>query len=132
MEHAIAYASQKLNKYQASYSANHLEALGVIWAVNKFRHYLWGRHFTLRTDHSALVSVLKSTKPLVGMIARWATFLQEYKFTAEHRKGKENPADALSRIVAAVEEPITDISLICQYIETDTLPQGAVDRRRIK
>ena len=80
LEHVIAYASQTLNQAQASYSATHLEALAVIWAVNKFRHYLYGREFKLRTDHSALVSILKSTKPLTGILARWAAFLQEYKF----------------------------------------------------
>ena len=131
-EHAIAYASKSLQPSQASYAATHLEALAVIWAVNKFRHYVYGREFTLRTDHSALVSVLHTTKPLTGMLARWAAFLQEYQFKAEHRAGKENPTDVLSRIVSAVEETVGDIVAVRAYLEKDQLPEDAQGRRRIK
>jgi len=132
IELVIAYTSQTLNQAQASYSATHLEALPIIWAVNKFRHYLYGREFKLRTDHSALVSILKSIKPLTGMLARWAAFLQEYKFQPEHWKGKDNPADPLSRLVDAVEEPVQDHILIRKYLETDELPSNPAVRKRIQ
>src|SRR3954466_2721301 len=131
-EHIIHYASHALNPAQASYAPTHLEALAVVWAVNKFRSYLWGRKFTLRTDHSALVSVLKGTKPLTGMLARWAAFLQEYQYNAKHVQGKHNPADAPSRLVSAIEESPTDIPFLRKYLETNELPDDAVDRRRIK
>src|SRR4029078_5054231 len=93
-EHIIHYASHTLKSSQASYAPTQLEALAVIWAINKFCYYVWGREFTLHTDHSALVSVLQGTKQLTGMLARWAAFLQEYRYKPEHVKGKYNLADA--------------------------------------
>src|SRR6185295_18678076 len=131
-EHIIHYASHTLKSSQASYAPTHLEALAVIWAINKFRNYVWGREFTLRTDHSALVSVLQGTKQLTGMLARWAAFLQEYRYKAEHVKGKHNPADAPSRLVNAIEEAPNNLPLLRKYLETEELPNDAIGRRRIK
>jgi hypothetical protein len=97
-ETVIAYASRSVNGPETRYSATHLEALGVVWAVNHFRHYLSGRHFKLRTDHSALVYIFKpaATTP---KILRWSATLMEYDFEMQYRRGSENPADALSRLI---------------------------------
>lgn len=35
----------------------------VCWAVHKYRHYLAGRHFILRTDNAAVSFVINNTKP---------------------------------------------------------------------
>ena len=66
------------------------------------------------------------------MLARWAAYLQEYQYTAEHVQGKYNPADAPSRVVSAAEEAPNDLTLIREYLTTNQLPTGAIDRRRIK
>ena len=41
------------------------EALGLVWACERFEFCLLGRRFELETDHTALMSVLKpNSKPL--------------------------------------------------------------------
>ena len=54
----IAYASRFLNKNEQRYSINELELLAVVWSLEHFKYYLYGSHFTLQTDHQALLSAL--------------------------------------------------------------------------
>ena len=50
----VAFDSRKLSDTKARYSAYERELLGVVYAIGKWRHYVEGRHFTVRTDHSSL------------------------------------------------------------------------------
>ena len=63
-----------------------------------FRHYLLGRKFLLRTDHSSLVWLLRF-RHIEGQLARWLEELSQYDVQIEHRSGKKHSnADGLSRI----------------------------------
>ncbi|KAL1123671.1 hypothetical protein AAG570_001444 [Ranatra chinensis] len=53
----VAFASRKLTSAESRYSAIERELLGVVWAVEYFRPYLWGRQFLIKTDHKPLVWV---------------------------------------------------------------------------
>lgn len=96
-ERVISYNSRTLRPAEVNYATVHLEALAIVWAVEKYRHYLMGRHFKLRTDNAALVFVMNPTKPSPKM-ARWAACLMEYDFEIVHLIGTNNPADSLSRL----------------------------------
>ncbi len=96
-ERVLAYASKTLTTSQRSYCATYRELLAVVEMTKHFRHYLWGRQFTLRTDHASLVW-LKNYKDADGMLARWLAKLEEYNFITVHRAGKAHGnADGLSR-----------------------------------
>ena len=56
----VAFASRFLNNNEERYSINALELLGVVWAIDYFKYYLFGKNFTVLTDHRALLSVLKT------------------------------------------------------------------------
>ena len=54
-EKVIAYFSKTLNKSERNYSKTHRELLAIVESVKHFRHYLLGKTFLIRTDHSSLV-----------------------------------------------------------------------------
>ena len=95
----VYYASRKLSNVEKRYSQFEREALAVRWACQKFYLYLHGMEFELRTDHKPLVTVLgvKSTPPS-ARIERWLLYLQQFRYVVTHISGKENSADALSRL----------------------------------
>lgn len=98
-EHPILYDSRTLNVHEKNYETTKLEALAIIWALKKYRHYLYGRKFTIITDHNALTWLFNSNKSTLGYIVRWRMILQDYDYEIVHRKGKiHQSVDALSRI----------------------------------
>ena len=55
----IAFASRFLKSTEERYSVNELELLGIVWSIDYFKYYLYGKNFTVVTDHRALLSILK-------------------------------------------------------------------------
>lgn len=74
------------------------EMLAIHFAVKTFQPYVFGRHFTVRSDHRPLISLYKLKNP-TGKVARLKLDLEDCDFTIEHIPGRDNvAADALSRI----------------------------------
>jgi hypothetical protein len=103
VERPVAFASRVLSPTERNYSASEREALACIWASEKWHFYLYGRKFTLQTDHQALQTLLLAPgtghKPL--RLHRWADRLSQYNFDVRYTSGpKIAVADCLSRMVS--------------------------------
>jgi hypothetical protein len=70
----VYYASRRLSKVEMNYSTTEREALGMIYSVTKFYHYLLGKRFTFHVDNSALVYMV-SKALLTGKLTRWTLLL---------------------------------------------------------
>lgn len=106
-EYICVCISRSLNKHERQYVSYKGELLACVWACQILRKYLWGRAFTVITDHQPL-QWLMANKDLTGQYARWAMIMSDYEFTIVHRKGSEhNNADVLSRMPRADS---TDVS----------------------
>ena len=93
----IAYASRKLKPYERNYPTHDLKLAAVVFALKKWRHYLYGATFVIYTDHKSL-RYLFTQKELNLRQHRWMEFLEDYRCTIEYHPGKANVvADALSR-----------------------------------
>ena len=130
VERPICYASQCYNKHEKNYNVTRKELLAVVTFTKKFRQYLLGQPFLIRTDHAAL-QWLKRTPEPIGQQARWLETLEEFDYRIEHRAGhKHCNADGLSRrphpedtIVAAsvtslVTDGTTDQSAVTRHPES--------------
>lgn len=94
----IAYASRTLNQSETKYSTIEKELLAIVWACKHFRPYLFGRKFTICTDHRPLTWLFSLREPNSKLI-RWRLRLEEFDYKIIYKKGKLNSnADALSRI----------------------------------
>jgi hypothetical protein len=95
--HPIGYFSAKMTSCERNYTIMEKELLAIVKAVKFFRPELYGNEFLIFTDNSAVASILNIPMPQ-GRIARWILFLTEFKYSIQHRKGKDNiVADFLSR-----------------------------------
>ena len=67
---AIAYASRFLNSLEEKYSVNE----GVMWAIEHFKYYLYGKNITVITNHQALMSALNASERSMtsqSRLTRW-------------------------------------------------------------
>ncbi|XP_054279190.1 uncharacterized protein K02A2.6-like [Macrosteles quadrilineatus] len=102
-ERPIAFASRTLTKCEIKYSQIEKGALALVYAVKKFHKFLYGRKFTLVTDHRPLIFLLGPTKGIptlaAARIQRWALTLAAYQYDIRYQKGTDiSNADALSRL----------------------------------
>jgi transposase InsO family protein len=96
-EYVIAYASRGLTPAESRYAPTEGECLCLVWATKKFRPYLHGTKFLMRTDHAAL-KWLQSARFENSKLERWALRLQEFDFEVMYLPGAQNVvADHLSR-----------------------------------
>ena len=68
-EQPIAFASRRLASAIENYSQLNKEALAVVFAVKKFHQYLYGRNFSIFTDHKPLVSLLSEWRLIPMMVS---------------------------------------------------------------
>jgi hypothetical protein len=109
----IAYESHKLNKLERGKPSRHIELLGLVFLCRRWRPYLDGIPFTIRTDHESLrwLNVQKADGSLASAtFLRLQEELSRFDYTIEYIRGSDNiMADALSRPPVSVPEgPIID------------------------
>jgi hypothetical protein len=92
----IAYESKKFIPAEYNYDTGEQELLATVHALRAFRCYLDGTTFRLVTDHEPLI-YFQDKPRLSRKQARWYEFLQDFNYTWEHRPGRINVADPLSR-----------------------------------
>ena len=106
-ERPIAYASHTLSNSEKNYAQLEREALSLIYGVQKFHQYFYGRSFVLYTDHKPLTTILNPKKGIPPLSAarlkRWAVILSAYNYKIEYKSTQTHSnADGLSRLPLVV------------------------------
>ena len=97
----IAFASQTFNSHQQNYSQLDKEALAIIFGLERLGLYLYGRQFTIQSDHKPLQHILgpRSAVPTLAAqcLQRWAVILSAFRYELQYIPSERNTvADALS------------------------------------
>ena len=90
-ERPVAYASRTLTSAEKNYSQLEKEGLAIIFGAKKFHNYLFGRKFSIESDHQSLSYLFNETKGISqtasSRIQRWALTLSAYQYTIRHKPG---------------------------------------------
>ncbi len=98
-EYIIANASRKFNSTEAKWSIVEKEAHAIIFTTRKFRHYLFGKPFLLRTDDRINTYLQTKRSPKSRKLLNWALELSKFEYEIEHIPSKNNViSDCLSRL----------------------------------
>ena len=135
-EKPIGYVSRTLTSAERGYSQLEKEGLAVVFAVKRFHQYLYGRPFTIFTDHKPLLGLFGETKGISPMasarVQRWALTLSSYQYHIVYKAGSENAnADAFSRL--PLPESPSQANLLPETVFLlDRLSDSPVSAKQIK
>ena len=109
----IAFASKSLTETESRYTNIEREMLGIVFGLERFHQYVYGRHVDVHTDHKPLEAI--SGKHLINApprLARMLLRIRQYDATIKYVPGRDIPlADALSRVNPCNTGPIEGIDL---------------------
>ncbi|GJW26867.1 putative reverse transcriptase domain-containing protein [Tanacetum coccineum] len=110
----IAYASRQLKNHEKNYTTHDLELGAVMFALNIWRHYLYGTKSVIYTDHKSLQHIF-SQKELNMRQRRWIELFSDYACEICYHPGKENVvADALSRKERVKPKRVRAMNMVLQ------------------
>ena len=99
-EKPLAYFSHKLSPQAQGKLVYEKELMAMVLAIKKWRPYLLGQNFLVRTDQKSLKYLLEQ-RVVEGEHHKWLLKLLSYNFDIQYKPGKDNTAaDALSRLPA--------------------------------
>ena len=137
----IAFASRFLSETEKRYAINELELLAVVWGLEHFRLYIYGKPIKLLTDHQALEPLIKrnrSNKTYSARLTRWLDRLAHFDININHIAGKHLAlTDYLSRnpVMKADSEDLYDE----EYVINNIVPlywfvtkNGSINDQRTK
>ena len=138
-ERPVAFASRTLSKAERNYSQVEKEGLACIFGVKKFHSFLFGRKFTIITDHKPLLTLFSEVRPVPtqcsARIQRWSLTLSAYDYEICYRSSKAHSnADALSRLplpVASgeVNTPLpAETVLLMEHFESSPVTAKHIER----
>ena len=99
MQHykVISYASRQLKAHEKNYLIHDLELAAIIFALKIWKHYLYGVHVDVFTNHKSLQYIF-TQRDLYLCQRTWLEILKDYEISVLYHLGKVNVvANALSQ-----------------------------------
>ena len=120
----IAFASRSLTDLERKYTTTEKECLALIFGIQKFHIYLYGKAFEAYVDHKPLESLHNYNKKTNARIERWLMFLQSYDFKIIHLPGSQNIADCLSRLTATNSTNTMNSDEYVNFVISSSVPHS--------
>jgi hypothetical protein len=97
------YTSRLFNKVEQNYTTIEREALAMVYALHKFKHFLLGNKFVFYVDHMVMVYLVNKSHVLRRITRRLLLFL-EYELTIIYKPSKMHVVvDVLSILLDNLE-----------------------------
>lgn len=95
----VMFVSRKLKDPETRYSQIEREFLAILFALTRFKSFVFGGPVLLQTDNKPLIAFFnKSIDKLPVRVQKWMLCLQPYTIDIQHISGRENKiSDSLSR-----------------------------------
>ena len=122
----VMFVSWALTGAEKNYQNLERECLVMIWGMEKFHYFLYGKQFTLETNQKPLVSIYR--KCMVEISPRIQRLIMRsfpyQPFNIHYRKSKEIPlANTLSRVTPTpVEEDGIQLPIVAVNLITSNIP----------
>ena len=136
--HPIAFFSKKLSTQMCSASTYVGELFAIIEAVAKWRHYLLGRQFIIKTNHRSLKHLMDHVIQTPKQ-HHYLSKLLGFNYTIVYKPGRDNVvADALSRVVGEQfsdnPAPVTNQMLMSNglYFALSTISSILLEKLRLE
>ncbi|XP_062864462.1 uncharacterized protein K02A2.6-like [Trichomycterus rosablanca] len=134
-ERPVGFMSRTLTSAERRYSQLDKEGLAVIFGIQRFHKYLYGRVFTIYTDHQPLITLFSERKQVPQMVSprvqRWAVMLRAYEYKIYYKPGKQHAnADALSRLPVPGKDESPELAE--QVLMLDLLDTGPLTAEQLK
>ncbi|KAK3528991.1 hypothetical protein QTP70_014114 [Hemibagrus guttatus] len=134
-ERPIAFASRSLSKAEANYAQIEREALSIVFGVRKFYQYIFGRKFTLLTDHCPLTAIFGPHHGIPSLAAsrmqRWALLLSAHTYDIKYWKSElHGNADGLSRLPLTDRVKEAQVAEIFYFSQVERAPATAAQVRK--
>ena len=131
----VCYASKALAEIEQRYSNIEREALGVIWGLERFHYFIYGKSCTIHTDHKpALEAIFKKKRSnCPPRLQRFVLRALKYDVTVKYVKGAEVPiADAHSRVSPQPASPEGEFPQLDIHQITRNLPASPIKLQQIR
>lgn len=129
----MTFFSQTLSPRAEVKSVYERELMAIVLAIQKWRHYLLGRRFSVRTDQSSLKNLMEQTE-VFPRYQLWVTKHLGYDFDIKYKSGKYNKVvDALSRkgpvakLTHISMRAIIDVETIQREVDEDESLQKIIE-----
>ena len=130
----IAFASKTLTDMETRYANIECKCLSVVFGLEKFHTYIYGRHITVFNDHKPLEMITK--KPIHASppsLQRMLLQLQKYDYILIYKPGKEMTlSDRLSRFPSNKENTPIELHQNIQHLtftsDRINIIRGSIER----
>jgi hypothetical protein len=109
--------SRRLSETETRYAVIEREALGIVWACQKFYDFIFGKDFLILTDYKPLVAILgqKNLSEMTNRLQRLRLKLLPYSFNVEYIPGRDHLIpDWLSRCPSEAPTSPADLKLVAE------------------
>ena len=124
----LGFGSRTLVGAEKKYHSSKLEFLGLKWAMDHFRDYLYyAEHFDVYTDFN-LLTYIKTSCKLNATGQRWVNELANFQFSVKYKPGiQNNVADSLSRFPKSSQD-LEGYGKICSVEEVRAIFDGSLNQ----